>query len=144
MRHFFGDEVAGRFLHGNLAAYRRRHVVSVPMQAPVIVAIEKVHLATGRPHIRMQPNEFQQCSRAALLHADYQDVGQLPIQLIAILAEQSIFGHGRLGRCSDQRHIHDNRINKFDFEHFAAVYGGPWLGVFRCNVTLCVEKAATT
>lgn len=74
-RRFLGNEVARRFLHGYLTINRRRHVIAVPMEAAIVMAIKEVHFTSCRPYVWVQSYEFQQGSRSALLHADYQHFG---------------------------------------------------------------------
>lgn len=50
---FFSDEVAGGFLHSDLAANCWRHMIAIPMQATMIMPIEEMHFTAGRPYIRM-------------------------------------------------------------------------------------------
>lgn len=90
-RHFFRDEIAGRFLHRDLAFNRGRHVISVPMKTFGVMAIEEMHLTTGCPYIRMKPYKLEQGPGAAFFHADDQRLRQMSIRLKPLLAKKPIF-----------------------------------------------------
>lgn len=69
-RGFFGDEVTGGLLHGDLTLQCTRHQVSVPLQPFVVEAVEEVRLCAHGSHIRMDAQELQQSPSATFLHPD--------------------------------------------------------------------------
>lgn len=68
--HFAVDEVAWRFLHCNLPFDCRWHMVAIPVKTAAVVSIEEMDFAAGRSDIRMQSDEFKQCTRSTLFDAN--------------------------------------------------------------------------
>jgi len=72
---FARDEVRRRLFHRQLAVQRRRHQLSVPLEAFVVVSVEEVGLWSGRPDVRVEAEEFEEGASSALLHPDDDRLG---------------------------------------------------------------------
>lgn len=119
LRHFAVDKVAWRLLHCDLSFDCRWHMVAIPVKTTAVVPIEEMDFAAGRSDIRMQSNEFKQCPRSTLLHANYQHFGQMTIELHTLLLKETILWiRQRIAfiQChSSQRDDSHNRAQDFDF-----------------------------
>lgn len=120
-RNLFGDEIAGCFLHSNLAVNCWRHVITIPVQSAIIVSIKEVHFTAGCPYIGMQSNEFEQCSSAAFLNTNDKHLGQVSIQLFTLFAQQPVFRSDVNFIEPGQWHITNNCVNQLNFKHLGKI-----------------------
>lgn len=104
LRNTSGGEVRRGFLHRQLTRPGERHLGHVPIHAAqvVTVPVEEVHLAPSRDDVTVEIEHLDESTRAALPHADDDDVGQAA-------RGGGVSGGQRRGLSEEQQQSDDNR-----------------------------------